>query len=323
MAILKNILLSGLLVLFGVLNGISVMAMADPITDTCSKFPDAGPKAMNRLAKTKQPDRGPLWEVVKDGRRSFLYGTLHVAKLEWDFPGPTIKKALNASQEIAVELDTTNPTLGARMNAPMEINNAAPASAEFIALAARVSEQFRRACLDEANFGSADLSSKVLSLTFLSARDAGLFPDFAIDSSLIGYARITGKKITELETSDEQRRVIGGANPTSIEGDIARLESGEAREQLIKLGSAWADGDFAEIERYFSWCNCADEKAEISRLLDDRNAVLAERIAHIYEKRDDVFAAIGVLHMINPGNVIDRLQRMGYSVRQLTARAQP
>jgi uncharacterized protein len=57
-----------------------------------------------------------LWEISKNGRRSFLYATVHVAKLEWDFPGPTIKEALNASHQVAVEVDLTDPGLAKRLN---------------------------------------------------------------------------------------------------------------------------------------------------------------------------------------------------------------
>ena len=42
-------------------------------------------------------DRGFLWRIEKDGRRSWLYGTLHVAERGWMFPGPTLVQALRQS----------------------------------------------------------------------------------------------------------------------------------------------------------------------------------------------------------------------------------
>ena len=39
-------------------------------------------------------DRGFLWRITKSGRDSYLYGTVHVAKFEWMFPGPTVNRAL-------------------------------------------------------------------------------------------------------------------------------------------------------------------------------------------------------------------------------------
>ena len=300
---------------------LGLSAVGGEMPTTCPSAPNSDAKTLRRLARTAQPDRGFLWEVSKNGRRSFLYGTVHVAKLEWDFPGPTIKAALNASHQVAVELDLADPTLAKRLNAQgrelAERSGARLASAKRDDLAGRLSVQFRRACLDEAGFADATLGSKATSLSLLSARDEGLYPQQAIDSALVGFARATGKSVIELETSGAQANAMGGG-PDSVEREIERLESGEARTQLIKLTSAWAAGDFPEIEAYFSWCHCEQDQAGIRRLLGDRNAVLADRLADTYETQEGVFAAIGVLHIIGPESVVERLRSRGYSVLRLT-----
>src|SRR5437763_6015355 len=54
-------------------------------------------------------DRGLLWRIEKDGRTSWLYGTIHVGKPEWIVPGPTIMRALMASDTVVLELDLSNP----------------------------------------------------------------------------------------------------------------------------------------------------------------------------------------------------------------------
>jgi uncharacterized protein YbaP (TraB family) len=300
---------------------IGISAVGGETPTTCPSAPNSDAKTLRRLARTAQPDRGFLWEISKNGRRSFLYGTVHVAKLEWDFPGPTIKAALNASQQVAVELDLTDPALAKRLNEQgrelAEKSRTWLAPAKLENLAERLRVQFRRACLDEAGFGDATLGSKATSLSLLSARDEGLYPEQAIDAALVGFARATGKNVIELETPGEQAYALGG-DPESVEREIERLESGEARTELIKLTSAWAAGDFPVIEGYFSWCHCAQDQAEIRRQLGDRNAVLAERLAYTYETQEGVFAAIGVLHMIGPESVVERLRSLGYSVLQST-----
>src|SRR5665213_3450317 len=40
-------------------------------------------------------DRGFLWRITKGDHSSYLYGTIHAAKLEWMFPGPTVADALH------------------------------------------------------------------------------------------------------------------------------------------------------------------------------------------------------------------------------------
>lgn len=301
----------------GLLAGCSTLS--PPTVPSC---PVAPTYDVARFAKIEQPDRGVLWEVSKDGRSAFLYGTIHVAQLKWDFPGPAIRTALNSSNALAVELDVTAPKLAARLQRQRtmqkERNGPQQLSAESSALAARTSEQFRLACLDEAKFGEVTLASKVDSLAVLSARDAGLYPAFMIDASLIGFARAAKKPVIALETSFQQAKVLE-RDTASIEADLVSLERGDTRTQIVKLATAWADRDLAEIESLFPWCNCAQDPPAITRLIHQRNIVLAERIAHLYETQDGVFAAIGILHMIGPGSVLERLRGMGYSVRQLTA----
>jgi len=308
---LKFTWLRHLCVLSALLVGFS--ATATETSSACPTAPKTDAKTLKRLSGTPHPDRGPLWEFSKDGHRSFLYGTVHVAKLEWDFPGATVAQALGASRQLMVELDLSDPMLAKRMQDARrrvlgEPNGTAP---EDNALVARVSRQFKQACIDEAIFSEATLASKVLWLSMQSARDKGLYPDFAIEAALGGYARANGKPVVELETPDEQTQALSSGTG-STEENLTALENGATRRQLIQLTSAWAAGDLARLERDFQ------DQLGTTHLVSDRNAVLADRIARAHETRDGVFAAIGVLHMVGPGNVPERLERMGYSVRPLT-----
>jgi hypothetical protein len=51
-------------------------------------------------------DRGMLWRIERDGRTSWLYGTIHVGRGDWVRPGPTIQKALTQSDTLALEIDS-------------------------------------------------------------------------------------------------------------------------------------------------------------------------------------------------------------------------
>ena len=193
---------------------IAVSAVGGGMPTACPTAPNPDAKALRRLARAAQPDRGFLWEISKNGRRSFLYGTIHVAKLDWYFPGPTVKAALSASSEVAVELDLTDPGLAKRLNEQeRELARTSEKSltpATHADLAERLGVQFRRACLDEAGFADATMASKVTWLSLLSARDEGLYPQQAIDLALIGFARATGKSVIELKRPKSRRRRWAG-----------------------------------------------------------------------------------------------------------------
>src|SRR6185436_490495 len=49
-------------------------------------------------------DHGALWTIEKDGRGSWLYGTIHVGNLAMSIPGPTLIRALAAADVLAIEV---------------------------------------------------------------------------------------------------------------------------------------------------------------------------------------------------------------------------
>jgi hypothetical protein len=72
-----------------------------------------------RLGMRDARDRGFLWRISKDGHSSYLYGTVHVAKMEWMFPGPAVTSALRTSNTIALELDVLDPQVQQQLNEAM------------------------------------------------------------------------------------------------------------------------------------------------------------------------------------------------------------
>ena len=69
-------------------------------------------------AMRKAEDRGFLWRAEKDGRTSYLFGTVHLAKFDWMFPGHAVNQALLASKTVALDrrlLEGRNPLLAERI----------------------------------------------------------------------------------------------------------------------------------------------------------------------------------------------------------------
>src|SRR5215469_9295861 len=65
--------------------------------------------AMFQSGSTTAQDRGFLWRISKRGHTSYLYGTMHIAKQGWMFPGRTVRAAFDASDLLAVEVDSLDP----------------------------------------------------------------------------------------------------------------------------------------------------------------------------------------------------------------------
>ena len=287
---------------------------------TCAPAATADLVILQNLAKQKHSDRGFLWEVRKAGRSFHLLGTVHVARLEWDFPGPMTQAALEAATALAVEVDMTDPLLPQRMRDSVTFPQVERSPQDLID---RIRTQFELACLSPSVFAGASLSSQVTSLTLLSARDRGLYPDYAIDAAVIGYARVRGKKVVELEEASQQANALEG-DLDSLRLELERLESGASKQLLLRLTSAWASSNLAEIESYFSWCNCyvSDrDRIAVDRLLKQRNSGLAAKIIRFHEDSPGGFVAVGILHMVGPNNVLDELSRAGYEARLIVPKS--
>lgn len=263
-------------------------------------------------------DRGFLWRVQKDGRSSWLYGTIHIAKVEWMIPGPQVMAALRASDVVAVELDLLDPAMVAtlqRLAAP-KTEQALPA-----ALDARLRAQLTLACLPAALLDALSPVMAATTLVVLSARREGLDASYGIDPVVSVIGRRLVKPVISLETAEMQMKLLHGETPQDAQDTVAQildeLEADRARPMMLRLSRMWADSRLDELDSYALWCDClktALEREFMKRVLDDRNGPLAERIAALHSGGQAVFAAVGSLHMTGPQGLPSLLRQRGYQV---------
>lgn len=284
--------------------------------------PAALPLTLDRLqaGMREAKDHGFLWRISKDGRSSYLYGTIHAARPEWMFPGPTVQDALRSSDILALELDVLDPDIQRRLVEHIGPQRDDPLPAPLVR---RIDRQMAAECVDAAAFSKFAPEFQIASLTVMAARRDGFDPAYAIDLVLAILSRQLGKPVTSLETPEAQMQAL--QMPTQDEtiefvtSGLDDLESGRARPLLNHIAKVWTDGDYAELARYERWCDCtrtAAERAAMKRLLDDRNPSLAAGIDALHASGKQVFAAVGTLHMIGPTGLPALLRQRGYKVEQ-------
>ena len=266
-------------------------------------------------------DRGFLWRITRDGRSSWLYGTVHAAKRDWMFPGPKVTQALKASDTIALELDLQDPEIGRRLGAGMAAQRSAPLPEPLRQRLARLADA---ECIPAQMLAPLSPEMQVATLSVLAARRDGIDPSYGIDAVLGGFGRSAGKPVVSLETPEQQLRVLQMQTPQEtlgfVESGLQDLESGRARPLVLRLTQVWADADLDELARYASWCDCLNtetDRAQQARLLDERNPPLADAIAALHNAGKRVFAAVGSLHMIGPLSLPALLAQRGFSVERV------
>ncbi|MDE2604997.1 MAG: TraB/GumN family protein [Burkholderiales bacterium] len=266
-------------------------------------------------------DRGFLWRLTRDGRTSWLYGTIHVSRPEWLLPGERVQAALAASDVLALELDPADPELARVFSAPAD---AARAQRVLAGLGPRIARVAAHECVPAAALAALPPLLQVSTLGLAETRRDGFHPELAIDVMLWGRARALGKPVVALETPASQLAALVPASEAEehellVEG-LDEIESGSDRQATLKLLQAWADSDGHALATYADWCHCMDTEEErryLRTLNDGRNGPMAGKLAALAASGRTFFAAVGSLHMTGPQALTELLRARGFAVERV------
>jgi uncharacterized protein YbaP (TraB family) len=297
------------------------LAGATQVASTCP--PQAKPPSPAQIEEglKNAKDRGFLWRVTRDGRTSYLYGTMHVGRWDWMFPGPEIMRAVRESDVIALELDILDPDIVQRLQAGTAKK---PERALPEALNQRLRAQLKAACLPEELVSASAPEMVASTLTMMAARQDGLDPAYAVDGVYAVMARSLKKPVSSLETPELQLKLLLSEDPeetkAAVESALDELETNKAGPMLTHMAEIWANSKLGEMEAYEKWCECLDTEADrvmMRRMLDERNPGLAKSIDAIHTSGKEVFAAVGSLHMIGKLGLPALLKERGYTVERV------
>lgn len=273
-------------------------------------------------AQREARDRGFLWRITKDGRSSYLYGTIHVGRPAWLFPGPQLTAAVVGSDVVALELDVTDPGVMGALQSGMAAKPGSPPLPPK--LAQRLRAQLQAECLPDTLMDTLAPEAVATALVSLVGRRDGVDPAYGIDPVYAGMAKGLRKPIESLESPDLQLKLLLSSTvedqQEGVEKMLRELERGQARSVLLKVARLWAESRFDELADYASWCDClntAAERAEFKAMLDDRNPGMADRIDAMHAAGRSVFAAVGSLHMTGPYALPLLMERRGYHVERV------
>jgi uncharacterized protein YbaP (TraB family) len=303
-------------------------ALVRPVAAADCPPPTEAPTAAQiQAAHAQARDRGALWTLTRDGRTSYLYGTIHVGRLAWAVPGPRLRAALGATDTVALELDPSDPQLAARLVPPAGTVSAGTLDAT---LRARLAQRLDAACLPPpARAAVADQhpALQVLTLAMLEARWEGLDAGYGQEFVLAGHARAAQRRLVSLETPEGQLAALLPRDAAELQRLVSdtldQLDRGAGRRSIARLAAAWERGDLDDLAGYARWCECVIDETDrqlLARLLDDRNPGLAAGIEALHRDGQRVLAAVGALHTVGPRGLPALLRERGFTVERVLTR---
>ena len=264
---------------------------------------------------------GPaLWRIADADSEIWLFGSVHVLPTNLAWRSRRVNTAFAASAELMTETDVSEaarssfPALAARYGA----------SPDGIGLSGRLrtNESARLARL--ARELGLDLTAleqlrpwlAALQLSYASASRAGHVAEAGVEAVLVAEARRSGKRLSFLETPEQQIRSLASLAPADelhfLAVTIRQIE--EEPELIDSLDNAWARGDVAELARQLN-VQWREAGAGVhNALILERNRVWADEIARRLEGAGRVFVAVGAAHLVGEDSVIALLRARGIEV---------
>lgn len=286
---------------------------------SCPPQPAAPSRELMQRAQQQATDRGFLWRISRDGRDSYLYGTIHAGRPEWFALGPRTEASLSRTGALALEINVTDPSvLGALRDAIQGPSRALPAE-----LMQSLRSAWAAECLPAVDLEQGAAEVLVTQLAVAQAQRQGLFPLYGAESVLLMRSLRTERPVVGLESVQTQLSALMARNDdeaaTMVRETLAELQRPRAARSMERLARAWEAGDLKDLEAYADWCDCLhtpSERETYARLVDGRNPGMAGAIERLHAGMS-VFAAVGALHVVGPQGLPALLKAQGFVVTRL------
>ncbi|WP_430409074.1 TraB/GumN family protein [Kordia sp.] len=270
-------------------------------------------KSVANKTETPKLEKSLLWKITGNGieKPSYLYGTIHLT-CDYVFTDK-LKKAFDETDQLALEIDMSNPNLQAEMMKFIFMEDGKTIQSilseeDYTSLSTFFKQQVG---MDLKLFNT----MKPLAITStLTSKMANCETGTAYDMEFMKVAKAQKEKVIGLETIADQMKVFDNI---PYEDQLKTLV------KMAKEGMDESKKSFEEMTRYYNAEDLegllkvtADQGLEADfqeNLVDQRNRnwiPLIEKIA----KETPTFIGVGALHLPGEQGVINLLRKQGFTV---------
>jgi len=266
-----------------------------------------------------------MWTAEKDGHAITIIGSLHMATDDiYPLPSP-MRKAFAEADLVSFEVDPA--TMDDSFRKKLDVAGRLPRGRKLRDeippdMKERLEVTLRRLDLPE---NAADEFKPWLAALMISfsatVKHTGdsLNMNNGIDRYFIQEARRGGKKMSGLETTDDQMALF-----TSLSDDLSMDFLDKTLRELDELGplfnrmiDAWKNGDDEGLWEIVK--ESFDDYPDVYKeWLVDRNISWMDALENFIANKNRAFVVIGAGHLVGPDGIPELLRARGYDVKQVT-----
>jgi hypothetical protein len=261
--------------------------------------------------------RSLLWKITgkNNTKPSYLFGTIHLV-----CPGDYIwtdamKRSLDASEEVCLEIDMDNTNALAEsfglLVDPVKKLSDYFTSVDYIKL-----QQYAKDSLELEPQILVHL--KPVAVLMLLTKEAGTLCDVPVsyEENIMKTAKAKKKPIVGLETVAQQMKALESVPADTIVKyvleTISNNNSEDGGDEYMKLVNAYKNQDILKLQEMIASSEGLAAATDV--LLNERNRNWIDNMKDIMNRGKSVFFAVGAGHLAGNDGVIALLRQAGYTV---------
>ncbi len=271
-------------------------------------------------AQSRPAARGFLWNIERDGKTSWLVGSLHVLTPDaHPFPA-TMDQAFRKARTLMEETDVNDiaspEIMGVVATKGLFTNGESLQTVLPAATYAILAQRMTATGLPMEMVRMMRPWMAEITLSGLELQKAGFDPELGVDLHYRRKASENGMALSMLETPAEQIDYLAGL-PMDVQVTQLRktLEEGDTElKEVREIAAAWRAGDTVAIERLLLK-SMKDSPDFYQSLVVDRNRRWIPRIESCLNT-GSCFIVVGAAHMVGSDGLIAMLRQKGYRITQ-------
>lgn len=272
-------------------------------------------------------ERGALFKATDKGNTLYLYGTMHVGRVDFYPLEPRIRAAMAAAPTLVLEVDMSgNPAAVAA--AVQQHGMFPPGSPGYAGLAPerreRIEGALRKQGLDPAAVAQFKPWMLVTMLAVIDTVKLGYDPTLGVDDHLATLARQGKTRIAELETMQYQAALLNrlpiDAQWRLLEEALENMASGRQLRETREMLDAYERADQKAQDGIMQRVDSDDSltgKFMREVLLDERNGPMADKVASLLARENNTVVAVGLLHLLGKRGLPELLRKRGIKVERI------